>query len=125
VWSHRPAVGRPDESQSTSASGGGVAHLSGTVRWTREGFTSEIPNTPSAVSCRERDLLWTMTGARPQDRFPGGHAIAHGIFLHGFRIKWFQAIGNSLLIGDPRAQPAVIVFFAQNGRYPVVDFGQE
>ena len=53
------------------------------------------------------------------------HAITHRIFLHQFRIKWSEAIGNSLGVRDSGIKPAIVVFFFEYGRHPVVYFGHQ
>src|SRR5258708_1226116 len=52
-------------------------------------------------------------------------AIAHRVLLHQFRIKWFEAICNSLGIRDSGIKPAIVVFFFEYGRHPVVHFGHQ
>src|SRR5581483_665879 len=53
------------------------------------------------------------------------YAAAHRIFFHQFRIKWFEAVRNSLWIGDSRIKPAIVVFLLEYGRHPVVYFGHQ
>ena len=49
------------------------------------------------------------------------YATTDRVFLHEFRIKWPEAIGNSLRIRNSGIEPAIVVFFPEYGWHPVGD----